>query len=229
MTIGEVATRSGLQASAIRYYEKIGLLAPPHRSSGRRIYTPEIVPQLTVIRFATEIGFTLDEVALLLHDYPEDTAARLRWGALAKAKIAQVNEVIARANTVREILASLLKCSCQKLEDCANALANSKHERGEPATNNRQMNFVSDPGSLRDVAAGNSKKTPRPRGTVEALAERSRVEIPGSSTIAGWTSPIGGPIGKHRAGRLRRARPADNDQNGPNSSLAGSRPSKSPW
>jgi MerR family redox-sensitive transcriptional activator SoxR len=228
MTIGQVAAQAGLQASAIRYYERIRLLPPPERRSGRRIYGSEVVRQLSVIRFATEIGFTLDEIALLLHDCPEQAAPPLSWRTLAKAKVAQVDEIIARATAVRRILASVITCNCQKLEDCANALAQAQRDCGEAAANSRRTNLRSDESESCPPAAGMLQQMWRPRETVEALPERRRVASPGSSTIRGLTSPIGGPIGKRVVDRLRRAPPADNHQNELNSRRPGARTSRSP-
>lgn len=123
MTIGEVAAQASLQTSTIRYYEKIGLLAAPLRTSGRRMYQPEVLHRLSIIRFAREIGFTLDEVRLLLYDFPQNTAASLRWPKLAKTKIADMEKIIARAKAMKSMLESVMQCRCQNLEDCANSLA----------------------------------------------------------------------------------------------------------
>ena len=70
MTIGEIAARSGIPASAIRYYEKKGLLGMPARASGRRVYDSGILHPLVIIRFAKETGFTLPEIRLLLRGFP---------------------------------------------------------------------------------------------------------------------------------------------------------------
>jgi MerR family redox-sensitive transcriptional activator SoxR len=134
MTIGEVAKRAGLQASAIRYYEKMGLLAAPSRNSGRRTYQPEVVHQLFIICFAKEIGFTLDEIRLLLHDFPENTSASVRWSKLARAKIAQMEQMIVKARAVKKMLESVMECKCQKLEDCARGLATHSRVDSGPQT-----------------------------------------------------------------------------------------------
>lgn len=63
MKIGELAHRAGLNASAIRYYEKLGLLAPPHRSGGQRRYPPDALDRVLLIRFAGEMGFSLPEIS----------------------------------------------------------------------------------------------------------------------------------------------------------------------
>jgi DNA-binding transcriptional MerR regulator len=64
MKIGELARRAGLNASAIRYYEQRGLLRAPHRSNGQRRYPTDALDRVLPIRFASDMGFTLDEIKL---------------------------------------------------------------------------------------------------------------------------------------------------------------------
>ena len=61
MTIGSLARKAGVRPSAVRYYERMGLLPAPLRRSGRRDYDPDAVAQLAVVRFALSTGFTLRE------------------------------------------------------------------------------------------------------------------------------------------------------------------------
>jgi MerR family redox-sensitive transcriptional activator SoxR len=123
MTIGEVASHAGLQPSAIRYYERAGLLRPPARSGGRRVYQAEALHQLSIICFAKELGFSLEEIGILLKDFPENTKASSRWNQLATTKIREMESIITKATAVRKMLESVLKCHCAKLEECAEGLA----------------------------------------------------------------------------------------------------------
>lgn len=124
MTIGEVAATAGLAASAIRYYEKAGLLKPPARINGRRVYSSEVLHQLVVIRFAKDNSFTLPEIKLLLRGFPETTPASVRWKKLARGKIAELESTIVRAQAMKEMLESLAShCRCRKLEQCAQGFA----------------------------------------------------------------------------------------------------------
>jgi MerR family redox-sensitive transcriptional activator SoxR len=66
MTIGQLAQRFGLKTSAIRYYERVGVLPPPARESGQRRYGQDAVRRLEVLEVAKRAGFTLDEARLLL-------------------------------------------------------------------------------------------------------------------------------------------------------------------
>jgi len=67
MKIGQLARSANLNASAIRYYEKMGLLAPPQRLGGQRRYPPDAVHRVLLIRFASDMGFTLSEIKLFLN------------------------------------------------------------------------------------------------------------------------------------------------------------------
>ncbi|MGA8295884.1 MAG: MerR family transcriptional regulator [Acidimicrobiales bacterium] len=123
MTIGEVAARAGIAPSAIRYYEKAGLLKAPHRVNGRRVYSAEVEHQLIVILFSKATGFTLPEIKLLLHGFPEKTTASARWKRLARGKIVEMERILARAGAMKEMLESLMGCRCRKLEQCARGFA----------------------------------------------------------------------------------------------------------
>ena len=73
MKIGELAARASLNASAIRYYEKLGLLAPPQRTGGQRRYPSDALHRVLLIRFATDMGFTLAEIKLFLSGLRDTT------------------------------------------------------------------------------------------------------------------------------------------------------------
>src|SRR6476469_10012112 len=97
LTITAVAHRAGLRASAIRYYESVGLLPVAHRVSGRRRYDPDILPRLALIAAAQQMGFTIAEIGILMHGFTSDTAASVRWQTLAARKLVEVEALIARA------------------------------------------------------------------------------------------------------------------------------------
>jgi len=134
MTIGEVAARAGLATSAIRFYEKAGLLKPPARKNGRRIYGSDVLPQLIVIRFAKANAFTLPEIKQLLRGFPETTPASVRWKKLAGKKIAELESTIAKARAMKEMLESLAsQCRCRKLDQCAQGFARRMSLQGSAA------------------------------------------------------------------------------------------------
>jgi DNA-binding transcriptional MerR regulator len=119
MAIGEVAARAGVAPSALRYYERLGLLPAPVRSSGRRRYTDDVLVRLRVIAFAQGCGFTLREVRELFGGRPY--SARLR--ALAGRKLGELEEAAARIEAMRALLRSALRCDCLTLEQCGRRLA----------------------------------------------------------------------------------------------------------
>ncbi|MGE5322027.1 MAG: MerR family transcriptional regulator [Actinomycetota bacterium] len=130
MTISEVASHTGLQPSAIRFYEKAGLLDSPARSGGRRVYQTDVLHQLSIICFAKELGFSLDEIKLLLKEFPENTKASPRWKQLATTKILEMRSVAAKATAVQRMLERTLRCHCATLEDCAAGLARAGRYAG---------------------------------------------------------------------------------------------------
>jgi len=119
LTIGEVARRAGLNASAIRYYEWRGVLPEPERESGRRRYTEETVRRLHVIDVAKRAGFTLDEARVLLATADDGTPASEPIRELALRKLPDVDALIARAQAMRDWLQTATGCDCETLDVCA--------------------------------------------------------------------------------------------------------------
>ena len=118
MSIGEVARRAGLQASAIRYYEKIGLLPKTQRISGQRRYETNVFNYLAVIDVARQAGFRMDEMRQLFHGFGRGIPAFHRWQVLARRKITEMDELIARAKKMKRLLQKADRCKCFDLEDC---------------------------------------------------------------------------------------------------------------
>jgi MerR family redox-sensitive transcriptional activator SoxR len=118
-TIGEVAARSGVPASTIRYYEEIELLPPALRVNGRRRYDNTILPTLRVIRLAQQAGFSIAEIQTLLHDFPVDTLPSTRWQGLARRKLSELDERMQQLQVMKSFLEQTLDCQCRSLEECA--------------------------------------------------------------------------------------------------------------
>ncbi len=118
-SIGAVAHEANLSASAIRYYERLGLLRPPARAHGQRRYDDSVSRELRLIRLAQEAGFTLREIRRLLHGFPDGTPPAARWQALSRAKIEGLKARIARLNEMKAMLQDTLRCQCATLEECA--------------------------------------------------------------------------------------------------------------
>src|SRR5258708_38680606 len=122
MTSGEVGRRGGLQASAIRYYEKIGLLPKTQRIGGQRRYETGVLNYLAVIDMAKRAGFRMDEIRHLFHGFGKGTPAFRRWRLLAKRKITEMDDLIARAKKMKLLLQKADRCKCLDLEDCGKAM-----------------------------------------------------------------------------------------------------------
>lgn len=118
ISIGELARRVGVRTSAIRYYEEAGLLPAPQRVGGRRRYDDGAVRVLGVLRFAQQAGFTLEEIRTLFHGFGAETPLSERWEALAQAKLQEMDELIARAERMKEAIRAGLACGCVRVEDC---------------------------------------------------------------------------------------------------------------
>jgi len=118
LTIGAVAALTGRRASAIRYYEQIGLLPEPVRAGGRRRYDPATVRTLAVIETAQRAGLALDEIRLLLAASPADPAAVERLREVASRKLPEVVAQIERAELVRGWLELAARCECPDLDRC---------------------------------------------------------------------------------------------------------------
>lgn len=110
MSIGELAARSGVAASAIRYYEELGLLATAERVSGRRQFDESALDRLRAIGAAQEAGFQLAEVASLLDGAPRRE--------LVEEKLAEVRARIRRLQRVEKALEQAAVCGCSSLDHC---------------------------------------------------------------------------------------------------------------
>jgi MerR family redox-sensitive transcriptional activator SoxR len=122
MKIGELASRTGLRTSAIRYYEGVGLLPAPHRSGGQRRYPDDAVYRVLLIRFARNMGFTLGEIRVLLSGLRENAPVGPRWKKLAYRKIQEVEQTIERSLQLKSLLQHLLQCHCASLQVCVERL-----------------------------------------------------------------------------------------------------------
>lgn len=129
MTIGDVAARAGLHTSAIRYYERAGLLTLPSRTAGRRVYQTEVLHQLTIISVYKTLGFTLGEIKLLLNDFPKDKKASECFDQLARTKIEEMENIIVKATAVKKTLIDIVQCRCTNLESCAQRIAGNPRRR----------------------------------------------------------------------------------------------------
>lgn len=118
LEIGEVARRAGIAASAIRYYESIGLLPAPYRESGRRRYDEGILGRLAFIDISQQAGFTLREITDLVHAGVQHERLAEALQDLAARKLDEVRELIERAETMKGWLEVAGSCTCATPEEC---------------------------------------------------------------------------------------------------------------
>jgi DNA-binding transcriptional MerR regulator len=118
MRISELADRTGIRASAIRYYEKIGLLPSPPRVNGWRRFSPEALDYLTFIGFGIRTGFTLRELRSLL----DGNSTREVRRRLAQGKLRQLRHRQERLALQEKILAAAKLCRCGTVSACVRRL-----------------------------------------------------------------------------------------------------------
>jgi len=121
LTIGQLAARFGLNPSAIRYYERTGVLPPPDRVSGQRRYDggADAVRRLEVLEVAKRAGFTLEETKVLLQSADAGTPAFEALRDLAARKLPDIDALIERAQAMRRWMLTATDCNCTSLDVCA--------------------------------------------------------------------------------------------------------------
>jgi MerR family transcriptional regulator, redox-sensitive transcriptional activator SoxR len=119
LTIGEVAKRSGVAASALRFYEERGLISSERHGSGHRRYPRAVLRRIAFIVFAQRIGLTLDEIGAELAKLPPDRVPNRRdWSKLSSGWTARIDERIAELERLRAGLTECIGCGCLSLERC---------------------------------------------------------------------------------------------------------------
>lgn len=118
LSIGEVARRSGVRASALRYYERRAILPAAERAAGHRVYPVGVLTQLRVLKAAQRAGLSLAEIRPLLKA-GDDLSSGERLRAAAERRLPEVERSIERAQAVRRWLTAAADCGCATFEDCA--------------------------------------------------------------------------------------------------------------
>lgn len=119
LTIGEVARRSGFPQSALRFYEREGLLAATRTSGGQRRYERSVLRRLAFIRAARTVGVGLDEVRAGLDELPgARTPTKADWSRLSRSWRGRLDEQIEALVALRDGLDSCIGCGCLSLQRC---------------------------------------------------------------------------------------------------------------
>ena len=120
MTIGEVSRRSGVAASALRYYDDRGLISSERAGSGHRRYPRSVLRRIAFIVFAQRVGLTLDEIASELGRLrPSRAPNRQDWQRLSSTWTERIDERIAELQRLRGSLTECIGCGCLSLSRCA--------------------------------------------------------------------------------------------------------------
>jgi MerR family redox-sensitive transcriptional activator SoxR len=118
LAISDVARVFGLRTSAIRYYERIGILPPAMRKNGQRRYNNTVLFRLAVVQRARETGFTLEEIRELFFGFPPGTPPPKRWHQLSQRKIAELRDRMKRLKLMEKLLKRVENCHCDALDEC---------------------------------------------------------------------------------------------------------------
>jgi MerR family redox-sensitive transcriptional activator SoxR len=119
LLIGEVARRSGVAASALRFYEERGLITSERTGASQRRYPRAVLRRIAFIVFAQRIGLTLGEIAIELAKLPPDHAPTGRdWSRLSKTWTSRINERIAELERLKAGLTQCIGCGCLSLDRC---------------------------------------------------------------------------------------------------------------
>lgn len=120
LTIGELASRSGVATSALRFYETKGLIASHRTDGNQRRYLRSTLRRVALIRAGQEVGLTLGEIAKALDALPHDsTPTRRDWERLSKGWKARLDQQIKELQALRDELTDCIGCGCLSLQSCA--------------------------------------------------------------------------------------------------------------
>jgi MerR family redox-sensitive transcriptional activator SoxR len=120
LTVGELAERTGVATSALRFYEERGLLHPERNDSGHRRYLRHLARRVAFIVFAQRVGLTLEEIRTELDKLPTDRAPGSEdWDQLTRTWSARIDERIEELKRLKVGLTGCIGCGCLSLESCA--------------------------------------------------------------------------------------------------------------
>ena len=119
LTISEVSRRSGVAASALRFYEERGLIRSERAGSGHRRYPRAVLRRIAFIVFAQKVGLTLDEIGAELAKLPGGrTPTRRDWSRLSREWTARIDDRVAELERLKVGLTECIGCGCLSLDRC---------------------------------------------------------------------------------------------------------------
>ena len=120
MTVGDVAQRSGVAVSALRFYEAKGLITSQRSAGNQRRYERAVLRRVAVIRTAQRVGISLEQIAAALDSLPKGQApTRADWSRLSRLWRDDLNQRIAQLEKLRDTLDDCIGCGCLSLQRCA--------------------------------------------------------------------------------------------------------------
>ncbi len=133
LTIGEAAARSGVAASALRFYESQGLIASERTDSGHRRYPRSVLRRVAFIVFAQKVGLSLEEIRAELSRLPRNRAPdRADWAKLSSGWAKRIDERIAALERMKAGLTECIGCGCLSLDRCRFANPGDRAARRGP-------------------------------------------------------------------------------------------------
>lgn len=133
LTIGEVARRSGVAASALRFYEERGLITSERAGSGHRRYPRPVLRRIAFIVYAQHVGLTLQEIGVELAKLPANHApTRGDWSRLSTKWSSQIDDRIAELERLKIGLTECIGCGCLSLDRCRFANPDDRAAAGGP-------------------------------------------------------------------------------------------------
>jgi MerR family transcriptional regulator, redox-sensitive transcriptional activator SoxR len=119
LTIGEIADRSGYTTSALRFYEREGLIAAQRNAGNQRRFEPGVLRRLAFIRAARHVGLTLDEIREALQRLPEErTPTKADWTRISRSWRTRLDAEIEALMALRDGLDQCIGCGCLSLKAC---------------------------------------------------------------------------------------------------------------
>ena len=133
LTIGEISRRSGVAASALRFYEEKGLISSEREGTGHRRYPRPVLRRIAFIVFAQRIGLTLEEIGQELAKLPPHRAPTRRdWSRLSQTWTSRIDRRIAELQRLRAGLTECIGCGCLSLERCQLSNPGDRSARNGP-------------------------------------------------------------------------------------------------
>lgn len=149
LTIGELSVRTGVAASALRFYERVGLIRADRTAGNQRRYPRQALRRVAFIRAAQRVGLSLDEVAAALAVLPDRrTPTKADWEGVSRSWTGRIDRQMADLQLLKTQLTSCIGCGCLSLRACA--LNNPDDEQAAVAPGPAWLSTAENPGSSSD-------------------------------------------------------------------------------